>query len=284
MLGESVLSLLIVVAPETSDYYKTFFSGIISITLLEYLHFRSQPQDADDHAMCRTKEAGVMFGFLMYIYSAALVVLGTCYKMLLYELVYSENDYDNIAGDDDHGDTSNAHRRRSLLVAVFDRVLAGGDDTPALQVDDRRQRIADMFSGSMAIVFACSDLMILTHRGIVEHYNDCKEKHMSWTMRFLGLLLLLIRVGMIGFTASLSLYITEPAALSFIGMCAILFQVLLRVVGTALYGPVFKSDDDDDNNGGDAVNSNNIWPNVTRPMIAHSTTATDKKDTSDDDN
>jgi hypothetical protein len=51
--GESVLSLLIVVAPETSEYYETFFSGVISITLLEYLHFRSQPYDADDHAMVR---------------------------------------------------------------------------------------------------------------------------------------------------------------------------------------------------------------------------------------
>jgi hypothetical protein len=34
MLGESVLSLLIVEVAEGSSYYKTFFSGIISITLL----------------------------------------------------------------------------------------------------------------------------------------------------------------------------------------------------------------------------------------------------------
>mmetsp|Transcript_8566 Transcript_8566/g.21436 ORF Transcript_8566/g.21436 Transcript_8566/m.21436 type:complete len:669 (+) Transcript_8566:40-2046(+) len=259
MLGESVLSLLIVVAPDTSDYYKTFFSGILSITLLEYLHFRSQPYDADDHAMRRSKDAGIMFGYLMLIYSAALVVLGTCYKMLLYELVYS-SDYED-------SDSSGQRRRRSLLLAVFERVLAGsGGDASGLQHDDRQQSIADLFGGSMAIVFACSDLMILTHRGIASNYQcSCKDKHKSLPVRILAVVLIVVRVGMIGFTASLGQWMTDPPTLSFIGLCSILFQVSLRFAGTALYGPVFKSDDDDDNNG------ENVWPNVTRPMVEQST-------------
>jgi hypothetical protein len=45
MLGESVLSMLIVDITESAEYYKTFFSGILSITLLEFLHFRSQPHE-----------------------------------------------------------------------------------------------------------------------------------------------------------------------------------------------------------------------------------------------
>lgn len=81
MLGESVLSLLIVVVPETADYYTTFFFGIISITLLEYLHFRSQPHDPNDHAMRRSKEAGVAFNALMFVYCGALVILGVSYKV-----------------------------------------------------------------------------------------------------------------------------------------------------------------------------------------------------------
>ena len=256
--GESVLSLLIVVAPETSDYYKTFFSGILSITLLEYLHFRSQPYDADDHAMRRSKDAGIMFGYLMFIYSAALVVLGTCYKMLLYELVYSS----------DYGDSENSgHRRgRSLLLVVLDRVLAGSGDVSGLHPNDRQQRIANMFGGSMAIVFACSDLMILTHRGIASNYQcSCKK---SLPVRVLAVVLILIRVGMIGFTASLGQWMTDPPTLSFVGLCSIIFQVLLRFVGTALYGPVFKSDKDSD---GEDDNGENVWPNVTRPQIERST-------------
>jgi hypothetical protein len=81
MLGESVLSLLIVVAPETADYYTTFVCGIISITMLEYLHFRSQPHDPNDHAMRRSKEAGVAFNYLMFVYCGALVILGVSYKV-----------------------------------------------------------------------------------------------------------------------------------------------------------------------------------------------------------
>lgn len=48
MLGESVLSLLIVGVKERDDFYKTFYCGIISIALLENLHFRSQPH----HVRC----------------------------------------------------------------------------------------------------------------------------------------------------------------------------------------------------------------------------------------
>jgi hypothetical protein len=191
--------------------------------------------------------------------------------MLLYELNYSsdfvpEDNYDN----------SNHRRSRSLLVAVLDRVLAGGGDIggdSSVEVDDRRQRIANMFSGSMAIVFLCSDLMILTHRGIVSNYRSCKDKHKPFAVHVLAVILLLIRVGMIGFTASLSQWITEPSTLSMIGMCAILFQVLLRVVGTALYGPVFKSSDGDDSAGSKGgigeMETNDVWPNVTRPMVEY---------------
>lgn len=81
MLGESVLSLLIVGDPESSAYYKTFFCGILSITLLEYLYFRSQPHRPDDHAMRRSKEAGILFNYLMFIYCGALLILGTTYKV-----------------------------------------------------------------------------------------------------------------------------------------------------------------------------------------------------------
>jgi hypothetical protein len=47
MLGESVLSLMIVDLSGSNDYVVTFYAGIISVILLEYLHFRSQPHDPD---------------------------------------------------------------------------------------------------------------------------------------------------------------------------------------------------------------------------------------------
>jgi hypothetical protein len=166
MLGESVLSLLIVDVTEGSSYYKTFFSGIISITLLgkkaipvvswsyvsrflthlifllEFLHFRSQPHSPDDHAMRRKKEAGILFTILMQIYSTALIVLGTAYKMLLYEYVYE-------AGDSG----------KRMLFPVFSRLLAGssGDDD-RFTTEDRRQKVAHFFCASMAIMYVHHDI------------------------------------------------------------------------------------------------------------------------------
>ena len=151
MLGESVLSLLIVDVSERSDYYKTFFSGILSITFLEFLHFRSQPHDPDDHALRRSKEAGVLFTTLMQIYSAALVALGTAYKMLLFEYVFEETARDS------------SHRRQ--LSAFLDRFLAGAAEAPRFTTDDRRQRVAHFFCISLALVFVCLDGMILAWDG-----------------------------------------------------------------------------------------------------------------------
>lgn len=57
MLGESVFSLLIVAPLEDPDYYTSFFCSLLTVILLQYLHFKSQPEAADHHAMRRSKNA-----------------------------------------------------------------------------------------------------------------------------------------------------------------------------------------------------------------------------------
>ena len=47
----SVLSLLIVDLNEGYDYYMTFFAGVITVILMQYLHFQSHSHDPDKHAM-----------------------------------------------------------------------------------------------------------------------------------------------------------------------------------------------------------------------------------------
>ena len=64
MLGESILSLLIVndiSRNNESSYYLTFYLGIISVTLIQFLYFKSQAHDADHHAMRRTRNAGILY-------------------------------------------------------------------------------------------------------------------------------------------------------------------------------------------------------------------------------
>ena len=84
MLGESIFSLLIVDVPEEgTQFFATFLFGILTIMLLHFLHFQSQPHDPDDHAIRRHKNAGVMWNYIMQIYSFMLVCLGASYTFFL---------------------------------------------------------------------------------------------------------------------------------------------------------------------------------------------------------
>lgn len=211
LLGESILSLLIVEVTEGSDYYVTFYAGILSVILLQLMHFRSQPAHADDHAMRRSKEAGFAFAFFMQVYSAGLVLLGVSYKMLLYEFFY-ESDLDG----------------GGRFLFDVPRWLAGGRGALLYETEDRRQRIANFFCGSLATVWFCSDVMIVVHRGLKDNLGRficCETKK----TKVKGALLVLVRFAMIAFIATFSQHETNPKMLSLIGLSGIFVQLLLRI-------------------------------------------------------
>lgn len=248
MLGESVLSLLIVEISPSWDYYVTFYMGIISVVLLQYLHFRSQPHHADDHAMRRSKEAGYTFSLLMQIYSAALIILGVSYKMFLYEYTLEE-----------------AGGYKRSLFGTLPRWLAGGGGALKFSPEDRQQRIAIFFCGSLATVFLCSDMMILAHKGLQDNLGRCRVQHGSGKVKSAAIFLSLLRVGVVVFTATLQIYETDPEYLAIIGLGCILAELILRVVGTT----VFPDDEIHAEEGlehGHEISSEpneNKWPNVT---------------------
>lgn len=221
MLGESVLSLLIVDISQQSEYYSTFFCGIISISLLEFLHFRSQPHDPDDHALRRSKEASVIFTTIMQIYSASLVVLGTSFKMFQYEYVYKAKETGNYR----------------LLENALTRLLAASDE-PMFDADERQQRIAHFFCISMAVVWLCSDIMIINHRGLKDNVGRCRFSHTGF-LKFVSTFLILLRLGLVCFMGTLSLWVTQPSVLVVTGLVGIVVQVLLRVIGSSFFGPDF---------------------------------------------
>lgn len=89
VLGESILSLIIVddIAEHMRGSYNlTFYSGVLTVVLLQILFFKIQPQEGKDHALRRSVDAGIMYIILIQLYSAALIVLGACFKMLLIEV------------------------------------------------------------------------------------------------------------------------------------------------------------------------------------------------------
>ena len=92
MLGESILSLLIVDVPgEDTDYFATFYCCLMTVILLQYLHFRSQPHSADDHAMRRDKNAGWAWSLTQFVYSASLIALGAAFTIFVLDFSYDED-------------------------------------------------------------------------------------------------------------------------------------------------------------------------------------------------
>lgn len=198
------------------------------------------------------------------LYSAALIVMGASYKMFLYEFVY-EHDYGQEAGyvsesdytlydhygssyDDagygnatTHGDeashgTDAGHRRLLVFGTKLHRLLAGGGGGALrFDLDDRKQRIANLFCGSMAMVWLLSDLLIVVHKGIKEQLCRCKDQPTSKNRKLIGIPLALARVGLVVFMATLSQITTDPSTIAFIGMLGVVTQVMLRIVGTVLY-------------------------------------------------
>jgi len=224
MLGESVLSLLIVSQTQDMGYFKTFMCGIITIILLQYLHFQSQPLDPDRHALRRNKNAAVLFTHVYQLYSVSLLLLGASYKMFLYEFVYAS------------GTTS--HRPMfSAIHQAESRFLAGSAATTALElpVNERQQNIAYFFSGSMALIWFCLDVSSLAHVGI----NKNLERLASVTAssRMVLVLLIIARISLIVFIATVSQYEHRPEVLALIGMFSVIAQLIIRSIGALALPP-----------------------------------------------
>ncbi|GAX14829.1 hypothetical protein FisN_29Lh035 [Fistulifera solaris] len=216
MLGETVLSLLIVDPVHHADYYITFFAGVLSIIMVEYLHFLSQPHDPDHHALRRNIYGAILHTTTMMFYSASLIVLGASYKMLLYELVYEHNDR--------HGEYH--QNTRSVLGTVFFQRTLAGATSDALDTEDRQKRIAILFSGSMAIVWICLDILILAHHG-------WKDLWATWKVSSSPALVGMAQMGrwsILIWFLSLPQYVTEPKMLSLLGVIGLLGQIVIQMI------------------------------------------------------
>ena len=154
--------------------------------------------------MRRSTTAGTLFFLLMQAYSMALVALGASYKLLLTEHIYDdgyEEDY---------------------LYGLSRRL--GGEELP---MEERRQRVAVLFTASLTVAFAVLDAMILCHKGIRENWNRLRSGK--------GIAITLIRIGLLVFCASFSFYVSEPEILSVAGLLVIALQIIFRVAGTLVF-------------------------------------------------
>mmetsp|Transcript_9509 Transcript_9509/g.19765 ORF Transcript_9509/g.19765 Transcript_9509/m.19765 type:complete len:217 (-) Transcript_9509:242-892(-) len=205
MLGESVLALLIVEQSPGLRYYLTFYSGIGTVALFQYLYYRMQPFEPDDHAMRRSSLGGYLFGIAQLFYSASLILIGCSFKMILHL-------YLDEAEEEGH--------------------------TDEILVEQEQQSIANLFSWSMALSFISLDFTVVSHRGFVANFGRMRR---NGKFEFMPILICCVDFTLIALMGSLSTWFGHHLEnLVLVGMLLVAAQTLLRTRGLR-YFPVSKS-------------------------------------------
>jgi hypothetical protein len=202
--------------------HRSMQSASLIVRMLQYLYFRTQPFDADDHAMRRNHAGAFIFYHSIVFYSASLIVIGCSFKTILHHYV----------------DEQEAVSSSSSAVGGSD----GGAIHDAPLMDDAAQRIAHMFSWSMAASFFFLDAMILSHRGF-EANRDRLIRNGS--IHWAPTLIVLFDCTLLVTTATLSLWIRDFEILCLAGCGVVVCQIIMRTRGLQ-YFPVSKSALDDD--------------------------------------
>lgn len=218
-LIESILSLLIVDVNENSDYFATFYCSLLTVIFLQYLHFRSMPHEADDHAMRRSKNRGMAWIFFKYVYSCALVALGAAFALFVTSFSYE------MAEDGTH--------RRALNNEEFwtGRFLAGGGGSLTRdEFDAMEQSAANLFSIALSVVFIALDGMSFMNVGFEGSKARCQcQRTDKYNIK--GVFVIAVRVGLLVFCATLSQWKTDPQLLAEAGLGITVGQIIMRKLG-----------------------------------------------------
>ena len=277
MLGESILSLLTIPHPERTaaseqssdsnhDYWTTFYCSLLTVILMQYLHFRSMPHDADDHAMRRSKNRGSVWLFCKYAYSCALIALGAAFTLFVLSFSYTISiiDEDAINDLEQHFRILSSDQLgipTAAAMMMTGRALSGSSSDGAMSISlndyaKLEQQAAHMFSIAMAITFLSLDGMSVMHIGFGKCRQRlggyCKESQATYDYNTKGILLLALRVGTIVFVATLSQWKTDPEGLAVIGLLLTIVQTVLRRMGITYLNKNLEheaTEDDSDGNG-----------------------------------
>jgi hypothetical protein len=213
MLGESILSLLIVdVTREGKDFYTVFYCSILTVILLQLLHFQSQPHEANLHASRQSKNRGVLWSLIQNVYSLSLVTLSSAFSFFL------------LFSDD-------SSRRR-----LDQRVLATEVDEEAVG-----DEAANIFSVSLALIFLSLDILSLLHLGTGEIKKRCLD---TAKVKFLAFFGFMVRLGLLIFTATISQWTRNPKHITSIGLLCVFGELTMRKFGSVYLRHQLSSSDE----------------------------------------
>mmetsp|Transcript_9192 Transcript_9192/g.21918 ORF Transcript_9192/g.21918 Transcript_9192/m.21918 type:complete len:989 (+) Transcript_9192:3-2969(+) len=213
MIGESVLSLLIVETIESSDYFVIACLGVLNVMCVHTLIFESQPSTSSGHAIFRSIRGQLTFGLLAQVLSMGLITFGVCFKIMLSTVL---------------ADASSYGRR-----------LAGSYNVS-------NDMTATLFSISLTIILVSLELMLVTHKGTNETFQrlwknrDGGSKGIQKKLHKPLLALTIAKVGLIVFVATLSQWENELTEISWIGLMVVFAMLVSRVIA---WGLVHKEDE-----------------------------------------
>ena len=251
VLGESILGLLLVQRSHGIKYFVVFYSGLLSVTFLQYLYYRTSPADVNDHALKRSPRAGYTFMGILSVYAGSLIIVGGSYKLMLAQFL------------DEQIAQQTANAPSSCTTAA-----AAAVEGVVYTLAERRVRIANMFCWSLAFSQMMLDFMIGLHRGL--RANWALFYHRDGSINGVRVFVALLNFFMICITALLSQWTTRLDILSILGLVVISIQVVTRSLKQRLF-PVRKESAaraamDAFPLGPDR--DHRPWPNVTTPEIA----------------
>ena len=228
MVGESILSLLIVETTESRNYYTITTFGVLTVILLHILKTESDPSHAEDHALWGNLRNAMSYGYLLQILSMSLIAFGICFKIFLKGVVKEErkeNAVDDIYEYEGKGDKNV-------------RMLA-----PLGYTSD--EAAAALFTAALSFVLVSLELMILTHNGVKKairrlfreethsEVEDDVQLNRRGKLNIPIVIIAVIKFTAILFALTLNQWTSEPAILTICGFGIVFVMALTRVLGWA---------------------------------------------------
>ena len=230
MVGESILSLLIVETTESRNYYIITTFGVLSVILLHILKVESDPSHAEDHALWGNLRNAMIYSYLLQILSMSLIAFGICFKIFLKDVVKEEKQQDT--GEEYDNDTD------EKAVEGYGRMLAPSGNTSD-------EAAAALFTAALSFVLVSLELMLLTHNGLKkairrlyhEQVESNDDENVQSTRRdklnIPIIIIAIVKFATILFAVTLNRWTSEPAILTLCGFGIVFIMALTRVFGWA---------------------------------------------------
>ena len=200
MIGEGILSLLIVLTTETKDYYIISTFGVLTMIFIQVLTFESQPHHPEGHALWRNFLNAMCFSLIQQVLSMSLIIFGLSYKVFLNDAL-----------------------KEGVSYGEKTRVLAAASDIDSSVA-------SSFYAVSLFVVILSLQFIPLTHSGIKEAARKLLRGDGSNKLYWPVVTTTVLNLGLSLFALTLMVWTEEPDVLTLCGFGVVLSLTVTRVL------------------------------------------------------